>query len=57
MRLSGVGLNSLLTVSQRNSVWIVVERRGEARGMRKEEGISFFDDGWEGSEVFLNENF
>ena len=32
--LSGVGLNSLLTISQRNSVQVVIEGWGETRGVR-----------------------
>ena len=32
--VSGVCLNSLLTVSQRNSVWVMIEGWGETRGVR-----------------------
>ena len=55
--MSGVCLNSLLTMSQRNSVWVVNERWGETRGVRQEEGVAFFDKRWERLEVFFDEDF
>ena len=55
--LSGVCLNSLLAMSQRNSVGVMIEGGGEARWVWKEAGISFFNKRRIGFEVILNEDF
>ena len=55
--LSGVCLNSLLTMSQRNSVRVVIEGWGETGGMGQEEGVAFFNDRRERLEMFFDEDF